>query len=102
MVELINHDYIKGGGIHRPHVLLVEGLHRREDMLPPGGSLPVYEKLAERTVLKNIPVCAECLLEDLFPMGDKQESRPASACGHHEVAVVEGGNHCLPCPRGRD
>ncbi len=81
-------------------ICFAQALHRRKDVLPISRSLPADPQLAEAPISKRIAVRVDALLQDLSPVGNKEEPRPWQALT--QTCVIHGRHDCLAGAGGRN
>jgi len=102
VVHLINHYIVVKISRQRPAgQLVVEGLHRRKQVLVGIRPKAVYPQLPKVAAAQHLPKAQQRLLQDLLAVGHKKQprSRPLAAeaekikCSHHRLARARSGNH---------
>ena len=98
VVELVDDDHVKLGGVEIIEIQPGQRLHRGEDVAPLTRPLAADELLTERAVAHDMTERVLALSKDLVAVGDEQERiYPA---GLMEAPVVEPGDDGLPGPGG--
>ena len=98
MVELVDDDYIEVVGLHGLKLGAVKALDRREDVLEAGRSAPSDPEFTEGGVAEGVLESAETLLQDLFTVGNEEQSVPAKVAS--KAGIVDGRHHRLARTHG--